>query len=153
MSISISAFMTHDALWVAPESPIGQAWALMRKHHVRHLPVLTDGKVVGILSQRDLLKLESLANVDRTKDPVSDAMTLNPYVVGPNEPMAGVVSAMAMRKLGCAIVVQADRPPGIFTTTDALHAFATWLRGSGENVRHDEARHEGGRPGSKEIPC
>jgi len=148
MSIPISAFMTHEARCVAPETPFGEAWALMSKHRVRHLPVVEAGKVVGILSQRDLLKLESLANIDRRKDPVSDAMTMNPYVVGPNEPMVRVVSEMALRKIGCAVVVHADRPAGIFTTTDALHAFATWLRGSG-----DDARPDGARSGSTEVPC
>ena len=135
MSIPISTFMTIETRTITPQTSVGEAYAAMRKNRIRHLPVVANGKIVGILSHRDLLKIEALANIDRSKDPVSDAMTVDPYVVPPQEPLVSVVSVMALRKLGCAVVVEAGAVVGIFTTTDALHAFAMMLRSNQDRER------------------
>lgn len=130
MPVPISEFMTRETKTIQPSTSVGEAYALMRKNRIRHLPVIAGGKVVGILSHRDLLKIEALANIDRSKDPVSDAMTIDPYIVPPEEPLVSVVSVMALRKLGSAVIVESGKVAGIFTTTDALHAFAMMLRSS-----------------------
>jgi len=135
MSAPISKFMTRETRCVAPQTSVGEAWSLMREHNLRHLPVVTEGKVVGILSQRDLLALEAGLNIDRAATPVSDAMTANPYVVAPTEPLVSVVATMALRKLGSAVVVLAGRPIGIFTTTDALHVLGRLLRRAQDRER------------------
>ena len=140
MAIPISTFMTRETKSVAPQTSVAKAYALMREHRIRHLPVVSGGKVIGILSHRDLLKLEARANVDRSLDPVSDAMTPDPYLVPPTEPLVSVVSTMALRKLGSAVVVDGGRPIGIFTTTDALRAFASLLRGEQDHEREAALR-------------
>lgn len=50
----VSEIMTRDVVTVAPEDTVVHCIALMRKHHVRHLPVVVEGKPVGIVSLRDL---------------------------------------------------------------------------------------------------
>lgn len=50
----VSEIMTRDVIKVAPEDHIDTCIALMKKHHIRHLPVVEEGKVRGILSLRDL---------------------------------------------------------------------------------------------------
>ena len=135
MPVPISAFMTSETKTIAPNTSVGEAYAMMRTHRIRHLPVVAGGKIIGILSHRDLLKIEALANIDRSKDPVSDAMTIDPYIVPPEEPLVSVVSVMALRKLGSAVIVDNGKVAGIFTTTDALHAFAMMLRSSQDRER------------------
>ncbi len=50
----VSEIMTRDVITVTPEDKVVHCIALMRKHHVRHLPVVVEGQVKGIISLRDL---------------------------------------------------------------------------------------------------
>ena len=52
--IRISEIMTHDVVRVSSDDEVVHCIELMRSHHIRHLPVVDDGEVVGILSLRDL---------------------------------------------------------------------------------------------------
>ncbi|MEZ5558153.1 MAG: CBS domain-containing protein [Pseudomonadales bacterium] len=56
----ISEIMTRDVIKVKPETTVENCVSLMREHHIRHLPVVVEGKVVGIVSLRDLF-LEAIA--------------------------------------------------------------------------------------------
>jgi acetoin utilization protein AcuB len=94
----------------------------MRAWGIRHLPVLEAGKLVGVLSQRDALFVETLRDVDPTKVPVEDAMSSDVYIVGPDAPLTEVAGEMADHKYGCAVVTDGPRIVGIFTTVDALRA-------------------------------
>ena len=105
------------------------AHRMMREHRFRHLPVLTAGKLVGLLSDRDLNLVETLREVDPEKVLVEDAMTSDPYTVSPDTPLDEVVSNMAEHKYGCAVVMQNAKLVGIFTTVDACRAFAELLHG------------------------
>ncbi len=50
----ISEIMTRDVVKVAPETLATECIALMKEHHIRHLPVAVEGQVIGIISLRDL---------------------------------------------------------------------------------------------------
>ncbi len=101
----------------------------MRAWGIRHLPVLDGGKLVGILSQRDALFVETLRDVDPTKVPVEDAMSCDVYVVEPDAPLMDVANAMADHKYGCAVITDGPRIVGIFTTVDATRALAGIVEG------------------------
>jgi len=103
------------------------AHRMMREHHIRHLPVLHEARIVGIISDRDLNLIETLRDVDPKVVTVEDAMTPDPYVVGPDAALDEVVATMAEKKYGCAVVAQHDHVVGIFTTVDACRAFAELL--------------------------
>jgi acetoin utilization protein AcuB len=123
-STAISHYMTRSPQTIGAEQSLEQAHALMRAQRVRHLPVLDGAKLVGIVSQRDLMLIESLPGVDTKDVPVEDAMTTDVYKVASTTPIADVATRMADRKLGSAIVVQGDRVVGVFTVTDACRALA-----------------------------
>ncbi len=94
----------------------------MRKHHIRHLPVLDGGKLVGVVSLGDLHLVETLAEVDPAKVRVEEAMSAEPYTVSPDTPVGDVAAEMAEHRYGCAIVVDEQKVVGVFTTVDALRA-------------------------------
>jgi acetoin utilization protein AcuB len=94
----------------------------MRSAGIRHLPVVEKGVVVGVLSARDLLLLESLPKVDPHEAHVYEAMIRDVYAVSPDAPLGEVVETMIERKLGSAIVVDALDVVGVLTTIDALRA-------------------------------
>jgi acetoin utilization protein AcuB len=120
LGLPIRTFMTASPHTIGRSQPIARAHERMREHGVRHLPVLEAGKLVGILSQRDALFVETLRDVDPEQVPVEDAMSEEVYTVGPETPLAEVVAAMAERKYGCVVVGEGAHVAGIFTTTDAL---------------------------------
>lgn len=100
---------------------------MMREHHIRHLPVLRGGQLIGVLSDGDLHLIETLRDVDPDKVLVEDAMTQNPYSVSPEAPLDEVVAQMAEHKYGSVVVMQNHKVVGIFTTVDACRAFAEML--------------------------
>jgi acetoin utilization protein AcuB len=125
---SIRTFMTRSPHTIGQEQTLATAHQIMREHNVRHLPVLEAGKLVGILSQRDLHLIQTLRDVDAEATTVDEAMTADVYVTSPNAPLDEVATAMAENKYGCAIVVDGKSIVGVFTTVDALHALSTVLR-------------------------
>jgi acetoin utilization protein AcuB len=114
---------------IEQEQPMSEAHRLMRQKHARHLPVLARGRLVGLVSLGDLHLTETLDGVDSERVRVEEAMTPAPSCVGPAAPLDEVIDVMAANKYGCAIVVDAERVVGIFTTVDALEVFARVLRG------------------------
>lgn len=104
------------------------AHALMRKHGIRHLPVLHSGKVVGLVSERDLEIFESTRDAEADSTTVEEAMSTDVYVVSPAASLADVADVMAARKLGSAVIVDRGCVTGVFTTTDALRVLAASLR-------------------------
>jgi acetoin utilization protein AcuB len=94
----------------------------MLDHHVRHLPVLDGGRIVGLLSERDLFLVESLPGVNPTDVRVEEAMVEDVFTVGPDAPIGEVVQTMIERKLGSTVVTEGEQVVGVFTTIDALQA-------------------------------
>jgi acetoin utilization protein AcuB len=121
-ALTIDDYMTASPETIGPEASLAEAHATMRKNGIRHLPVVSEGVLSGIVTMRDLHLLETLPDIDQDEVPVEDAMTEDPYVVEPGTSLAEVAGRMADRKLGAAIVVRGDEILGVFTTVDALRA-------------------------------
>ena len=126
-SVLVRSYMTRAPQTVGPLSTLAQAHDLMRAHRIRHLPVLDGGKLVGIVSQRDLMLIESLPDVNPAEVPVEDAMTREVFVVPPTTPLAAVAAQMADYKRGSAVVMEGKRVAGVFTVTDACRALVRLL--------------------------
>jgi acetoin utilization protein AcuB len=122
--------MTPGPHVVGPDDTLRRAEELMLENGIRHLPVVTvAGEVVGILSDRDVARALALTHKSLDAILVEDAMTPDPYCVGPNALLNAVARTMAERKVGSAIVWDRRAVVGVFTTTDALHALADTLEG------------------------
>ena len=122
--LSMRECMTPTPHTIGMAQSIAFAADLMRKHGIRHLPVLHGGEVLGIVSDRDVSLLSALDGVDANEVTVEEAMTMEPYVVKPETKLAEVVHTMADHKYGAALVMEGNHVAGIFTTIDALRVLA-----------------------------
>ena len=124
----VQRYMTTDIQTIGDEQPMLIAHHLMQKERVRHLPVLHQGKLVGMLSDRDVSLFESQSTIDPKLLPVSEAMT-DAYVVAPETPLDEVISTMEDKKYDAAVVCDRQHKVlGIFTSVDVCVAFASLLR-------------------------
>jgi acetoin utilization protein AcuB len=125
---TISRCMTRQPWTIASDAPLVQARALMRERHIRHLPVVEGGKLAGIVSERDIHRTQKLLGGDPDVR-VRDAMTIDVFVVGIEDPLDQVVERMSNRKYGSAVVLGRDgQIQGILTTVDALQFLADLLQ-------------------------
>jgi acetoin utilization protein AcuB len=123
-SLTIGDVMTPQPLTIGRDQNLVTAHKMMAENGIRHLPVLEHGDLVGVVSQRDLYFVETIAGVDKFADKVEDAMTSDARKFAPETPLSDVAREMYSHKLGCAVVVERDRVVGIFTAMDALRILA-----------------------------
>lgn len=111
--------MTRLPHTIEASAPLEQAHELMREFQIRHLPVVRDGKLVGIVTLGDLHLLETLKDVDLRVE-VADAMTEDPLTVAPDEALDKVAAKMADKRVSSVVVMENGEIQGIFTNIDAL---------------------------------
>jgi acetoin utilization protein AcuB len=125
----VADIMTANPVTVIPSNAIGTAIALMRAGSFRRLPVVENGRLVGIVTERDLRLASNAPTVMRGQwydnyilqhIPVATCMTRNPVTVEPNSPLAEAVRLMRDHKVGGLPVVEEQRLVGIITATDLL---------------------------------
>jgi len=124
--------MTPCPISVRASQSLAEAHARMREHQIRHLPVLENGQVVGVVSQGDLRLLESIDDVDINRVTVEEAMIHHPYLVAREESLLSVLGRMFERRLGSILVMDRDRLVGIFTAVDAVNALRRVLHAAEE---------------------
>lgn len=125
---TIQKYMTTVPHSVGNEQTLATAARMMTEHGIRHLPVLKGGKLLGILTDRDIKVVAAFEDIDPAKIDVEEAMTELPYTVTPDTPLDEVTATMAEKKYGSAVVVQNNKVVGIFTTVDACEALTELLR-------------------------
>ncbi|MBK6920098.1 MAG: CBS domain-containing protein [Deltaproteobacteria bacterium] len=101
----------------------------MTMDNIRHLVVMREGHVVGVLSNRDIAVALSTPGTDAKKLLVGDAMSERPYACAPTTRLSEVALAMEANRWGCALVIEGDDVVGVFTTTDALRALRALATG------------------------
>jgi acetoin utilization protein AcuB len=120
---TVKKYMTTTPHTIGADQSLVKAEKMMGEHHIRHLPVLKGGKLVGILSDRDVRLVESFRDVDPEKVLVDEAFTPEPYITSPDASLADVCAEMVQHKYGCVLVCDNQKLVGIFTWVDALKAF------------------------------
>ena len=127
--ISVADFMTKDLVTVRESDDLALAESLLRLGGIRHLPVVRDRRLVGILTQRDILRSGSSGKPTARELPVSDVMTRQPTSVPPAMALASAARLMLERKFGCLPVCEQDGTlVGIVTEADFVRFAADVVR-------------------------
>lgn len=126
MITTLDTEMVESPHKVGRSMKIHQAMRLMEECEFRHLPVIDGGKLVGMVSQRDLKAALALPQSDTLQ--VEDVMKSPVYAVSQKTALRKVVRSMADKKIGSTVVLDTQgKVVGIFTTTDALNLLADLL--------------------------
>jgi acetoin utilization protein AcuB len=115
----VSKRMSKDPVTVMPEDLLIQARLKMQKGGFRRLPVISDGQLVGIITDRDIR--EHVGLLDRTE--VKAAMSQKPITVIPATTVEAAAQILLKQKIGGLPVVEKNRLVGMITTSDILQAF------------------------------
>ncbi len=121
----ICDFMTPTPLVIAPDLSLADARERMFRHDIRHLPVVKDGHLVGVVTQRDIAVVEATSPERAAEMCVGDAMNEDVFTCGPEARIDVIAGVMASERYGCVVVVGREKPTkceGIFTAVDAMRA-------------------------------
>jgi len=119
--MQVSAWMSSPVHTVLPQTTAAEAVTLLRRHVIRHLPVMEGDRVVGVVTDRDLRGAESGKRVD--------AIMSHPVVVvSPRTAMEKAARLLFDRRIGCLPVIEEGRLVGILTQTDAVAALVNMMR-------------------------
>jgi acetoin utilization protein AcuB len=115
--------MTREVVSLSPHHNFEDAVNLISNRHFRHFVVVDDGRIVGIVSDRDILR--GLARTDNwQKKEVREFMTVDPITVKPNTSLSAAISKMLTKRINCLPVVADDGTVcGILTSTDLLNSY------------------------------
>jgi acetoin utilization protein AcuB len=125
MKKTMEMIMTKMPRSIGFDIKIGMAEEQMKKFQIRHLPVLKGGKIVGILTDRDLKLAAKFGSKDLN---VEEIMTLDPYVVELQSSVSEVLAKMAEHKYGAVIVEEKGKAVGIFTAVDGMRLLSELYR-------------------------
>jgi len=127
--IAVADFMTKDLVTVRETDDLALAESLLKLGGIRHLPVVRERKLVGILTQRDVFRSGELGRPAARELPVSEIMTREPTSVRPAMGLAQVARLMLERKFGCLPVCEEDGTlVGIVTEADFVRFAADVVR-------------------------
>ncbi len=124
--------MSRPVISVSPDAPINEVLAMFRKEHIRRAPVMKSGKLVGIVSERDLLNaspspVTTLSvwemNYLISKVTVKQVMSKKVITVDKDTPIEEAARIMADKKIGGVPVMSDGKLVGIITETDLFKAF------------------------------
>ena len=124
--------MTVNPVTTSENTPVFEAGELMRKHNISRLPVTRDGKLVGIVTEEDLLKVSPSAattlnvwelNYVLSKLQVKEAMTKNPLTIDPEATLEEAAVLMRDKNVGALPVVESGKLVGIITESNIFDAF------------------------------
>lgn len=136
--------MSNPVVTVQPDLPLPEALILMKKEHIRRAPVVKDGKLVGIVADKDLLNaspspVTSLSiwelNYLLSKVTVEQVMSKNVMTVTEDMPIEQAARIMADNKIGGLPVLRDGQVVGIITETDLFKVFLELLGAREGGVR------------------
>lgn len=121
--------MTSFPYFVQADDSAVTLESMMDEHNIRHLPVQENGKVVGIVSERDLhhrIKRDA-PQAEKSTIKARHIMVPDPYIVPFRTPLHEVVSEMAKRRIGSVLVQRNGKLAGILSAIDVCRIFAEYL--------------------------
>ncbi len=118
--MKVKNWMITEVITITPDKTVEDALQLMKLHSIRHLPVVEEGKLKGLVTESSLRPY--LFN-DKLKLPLKEVMIINPIVIDPETSIDEAARLIYKYKIGGLPVVSQGRLVGIITVTDILEAF------------------------------
>jgi len=136
--------MSHPVIWITPDLPVHEALNLFKRDHIRRAPVIKNNKLVGIISDSDLLNaspspVSSLSiwemNYLMSKITVAEVMTKKVLTVSEDTPIEEAARVMSDNKIGGLPVMKDGHVVGIITETDLFKIFLELMGARERGVR------------------
>lgn len=134
----IEPLMKRHVYTIRPRDSIAHARAILEERRINQLPVVLNGQLVGIVTDRDLrdatveveagavatgLRAGRLVAADPDKVRVEEVMTANVTTLGPSDSVKEAARLMKRERIGAIPIVEKDRLVGIVTRSDILDAY------------------------------
>ncbi|MEN8124968.1 MAG: CBS domain-containing protein [Bacteroidota bacterium] len=128
----IRNLMTKEVVTLTPTDTLYTAEKRLKTNHIRHIPVIEDDKLIGLISLSDLKRVSFIDAYSKegTEDTpvynlltIKDMMIKNPVTVSPDSTILEVSKLLASKEFHSLPVVEDGKLIGIVTTTDLLHFF------------------------------
>jgi acetoin utilization protein AcuB len=124
--------MSVDPVTVAPNDSLQRVVELLRRRDIRAVPVIEDGKLIGIVTDRDVRQVAPAYPLFRDEDEirrytenltVTAAMTADPMTVGVETPLVEAAKILETYRISSLPVLDRHRLVGILSVTDLLRVF------------------------------
>jgi acetoin utilization protein AcuB len=154
--MKVSQLMTRKLITVQPMDSVEEAVKLLRRRGVRHLLVMQKGRLVGIVSDRDIKRALDPAQTRKRVmavgglyfllEPilVEEIMTCDPVTIAPSASVQEAACLMLEHRFGALPVLDGKLPAGIITETDVLRYFAS-MKDEGNRAKDEGRRTKVGR--------
>ena len=127
--------MTPNPVTLSPEENLMEALQLMRLRHIRRIPIVAQGKLVGLLTEGDLKRAEPSTLSDTQEEflavmegtPVNRIMIENLVTTTPDAPLVDAARTLWSSKYGALPVLEDGKLVGILTDNDLLGALVKLL--------------------------
>lgn len=117
----VSELMTRELVTLGEDEDLARAEDLLRQQRIRHLPVVRAGKLVGLVTHRDLLRVCATRGAPAHAARAGDVMTREVQTVAPDTPLRDAVQRMLVAKYGCLPVTLPDGTlVGLLTEADLV---------------------------------
>jgi CBS domain-containing protein len=133
LDLRVRDIMGKTLVTISVSETLSTVEDIMTLGHVRHMPVVRGGKLVGVVSERDLLRASlSVLSKHRGEErraflhvvEIARVMSAPPIVIGPDASIDEAARVMAEKKIGCLPVVDGEDLLGMVTETDVLRCVA-----------------------------
>jgi acetoin utilization protein AcuB len=124
--------MHSSPVTVTSDESLEGAFDILHRHNIRELPVVEHGRLIGIVTDRDLRQVAPSYPLFRHQEDieyyarnlkVASAMTVDPVVVAPEMPLVEAASLLSTYRIGSLPVVEKGKVVGIISVSDILEAF------------------------------
>jgi acetoin utilization protein AcuB len=119
--MKVETWMVSDVITIGSRADIREALTVMKKHSVRHLPVVDGGRFAGLVTLGDLKQAILASMIEQLK--VNDVMIREPFTVTRETPLEKAAQIIYEQRIGCLPVVEEGSVVGILTVNDILKAF------------------------------
>lgn len=127
---SVSKIMTRELITLSLSDDLYKAEKLFKKHHIRHIPIVEEEHIIGMLSYSDLKRISFLDSYDAHEVEIDNAiykilsikqlMVKNPIKINSSITVKSVAEILVKNEFHVLPVVENDILVGIVTTTDLL---------------------------------